>query len=512
MMNILQDKENVRTMIIYASLPTRAEQPFTHITTRDVSSDCDIRTKRLHSDDALKVQDRVKASLALLLQQEIQFSIANCPILIRFLLDETFAAVDPYVWSRMLAILLSILRNPTYTDMVAPYIIERNSIITSILNRASLCEPTWIISLLGYFLSHKELREWVFQQRLVERIWKIFLGKGGNDQNLENVDPDTNISNLIQIMTDLLAPGPGTQMTLAGNRKVEIGDEISFFSDEEEGMELLASTFDNPENIKEIHKAMFASKKLIVQVLPFLTTCISTFPTQFLVFQRELCSFIPQYVDLLKDDSQDSIFVDQHPHHHFGMVRLALMQLIVTLLKLQFDITYPKLLELEWFRYSACLIQEYSIHSKLHHIIFDAFTHVLQIPEENLVMLDYVDLVSLILETEEKCLKARSFKSKIKPKRRQFLSSSTEEELSPEDLEKLFSFETKCAYFGHLKSLAAEMHRLGKTDEALKAKLGAAWPDLKRLSQELTESLHTTIPVKNTNKRFRLYNSVGELF
>lgn len=58
-------------------------------------------------------------------------------------------------------------------------------------------------------------------------------------------------------------------------------------------------------------------------------------------------------------------------------------------------------------------MQEYNVHTKLHHLICDTIGRVLTEPEKNIALLEDAKIIDFILEVEEKCTTARALKKEL---------------------------------------------------------------------------------------------------
>lgn len=74
----------------------------------------------------------------------------------------------------------------------------------------------------------------------------------------------------------------------------------------------------------------------------------------------------------------------------------------------------------------------------------------------------------------------------------------------------LLDFEEKCAYFGHVKLIAMEIHKVGMTDGEFKAAIGKEnWKKIKRISEVSQANAQTKAP-QNNQRRYRLLSSIGD--
>lgn len=104
-----------------------------------------------------------------------------------------------------------------------------------------------------------------------------------------------------------------------------------------------------------------------------------------------------------------------------------------------------------------------------------------------------------------------------KPKRRQYLEDEHSEvnetpefiDLSNDEKLELLDFEEKCCFFGHVKLMAMEIHKMGKQDTNLKTLVGDHWKSIKGISEVTQDMSQTKVPTTNL-RRYRLISSVGD--
>lgn len=62
---------------------------------------------------------------------------------------------------------------------------------------------------------------------------------------------------------------------------------------------------------------------------------------------------------------------------------------------------------------SINLMQNYSVHSKLHHLVCQILFRAIREPEKNIIVLINGEVIDFIFNTEEKCVTARSLKREL---------------------------------------------------------------------------------------------------
>jgi hypothetical protein len=98
-------------MLLYASVP-RGADPVAHVTQNDGSLEAALRATTLSGEGGgrEKVEDYVKASLAILLAPEVHMTMVSSPSFMRYLLERLNESPDALVFSRITQILLVLLR------------------------------------------------------------------------------------------------------------------------------------------------------------------------------------------------------------------------------------------------------------------------------------------------------------------------------------------------------------------------------------------------------------------